>query len=1175
MSFDPGQNQHGEIAGAGQPAPASDSVHVPGGEPEYYADDSSIVLRDHRAGRSRMKFWTLVLATPLLLLLVAGGGGILYLYSRLASGPIELPTINQRLADALSEKAGPGLKFFVGRTSLKQGRVRPEIVIDKLSLAGANGQVILNAPQAVVSLDWLALAAGSVKPKRLTVAGLDLHVNVKPDGTLGVSAGQGELKLAPGAKRASAGASVTRPLDKRASPESKTRSLSDARAVAEILSQVFKQISGKNSQLSDLRSVGITKGRLFFNDQSRNKKTTFDDLEIDVTRSKDIIALDVSARGSAGPWRIKTTAKMSDRFNISVEAENLTLDDLALVAGVRNLPLDLDSKLAAQFKFEITNDGQLAGASGKFSSGAGILVLRDKDFEPVAVSAISGSLLWRGEDKKIVVEQLFYEAGKTTMTFAGLIHPPQGSEPGWSASLETNGPVLAAHQKLDGIAVPLDKIKIALAVEPDRKRLTLQQLLIRAKDYNFLVAGRFDYLEGNRRLQLTGQIDRSPVETVLSLWPGFIAVPARKWAMANLSGGTLEQLRGRIDFDEKALYAVTNLLPLPENSTDVRYSLSGVQVNYLPGTKPATGVHASGVSKGPLSIIEFTKGILPGEHGSALKLLRGEVKLREVKDEILDTIVTLVLDGKIAEYSSLLKQKGLSPHAPRDIDLASMRGRLQSELTMKFELARKKRTPEVKLSGKMKLSSLHIENFAGSAPLENAKLNVILKNGGIEGSGTGKLFSTGAKLKFRKSAGRALLGTIGLEIGDRERKRLGWKLQNVVSGPVGVKIAATFGKKDVLQAKVGLDFAGAELKNFAPGMAKPRGRAASASFKLISKGKLFVADNFSFKGPGVSARGSLEFNAKHEFKSARLTSLKFSPGDALRADISRTTKGMRVALTGSAIDLRSVLSGKSFQSDSKTNVKLTVRTGIATGFNGQVLGDFKLDMEKDAQGISGFKLLAKAGKSPINGRLLQRDANGPLVEITGRDAGTVLSFLDVYKKMVGGALRLRARPGKYGIAGSLEVRNFILRNEDALRKLVAQGGSQSVRNAGRRVNTTSVRFNKLQFGFQRSPTRLVIREGVLSGTEIGLTLAGSVDFGRDRVRMNGTFVPAYGLNNAFARVPLFGPLLAGGKNEGLLGVNFSVSGRVGRPVLNINPLSAIAPGFLRKIFGGIPAQSPR
>ena len=82
-----------------------------------------------------------------------------------------------------------------------------------------------------------------------------------------------------------------------------------------------------------------------------------------------------------------------------------------------------------------------------------------------------------------------------------------------------------------------------------------------------------------------------------------------------------------------------------------------------------------------------------------------------------------------------------------------------------------------------------------------------------------------------------------------------------------------------------------------------------------------------------------------------------------------------------------------------------------------------------------------------------------------------------------------------------------------------------------------------------------------------IKLDGAVDFDRDRLNVVGTFVPAYGVNNLFSQIPLFGPILGGGSNEGLFAVNFRATGAASAPQLTINPLSAIAPGLFRKIFG--------
>jgi hypothetical protein len=49
-------------------------------------------------------------------------------------------------------------------------------------------------------------------------------------------------------------------------------------------------------------------------------------------------------------------------------------------------------------------------------------------------------------------------------------------------------------------------------------------------------------------------------------------------------------------------------------------------------------------------------------------------------------------------------------------------------------------------------------------------------------------------------------------------------------------------------------------------------------------------------------------------------------------------------------------------------------------------------------------------------------------------------------------------------------------------------------------------------------------------------------------------------------VPLLGPILLGGEGEGIFGANFKIAGPVSDPKITVNPLSALAPGILRKLF---------
>src|SRR5262249_20330842 len=141
--------------------------------------------------------------------------------------------------------------------------------------------------------------------------------------------------------------------------------------------------------------------------------------------------------------------------------------------------------------------------------------------------------------------------------------------------------------------------------------------------------------------------------------------------------------------------------------------------------------------------------------------------------------------------------------------------------------------------------------------------------------------------------------------------------------------------------------------------------------------------------------------------------------------------------------------------------------------------------------------------------------------------------------------------------GLLNLRDFSVRGEGALDRAAAgnAAGTQS-----------GISFSAMRAEFTRQSGQLSVREGVVKGPIIGLTIEGNIDYNVNQVRMSGTIVPMYGLNNMFGQLPLIGIFLGGGSNEGLIGVTYEVVGSPSQPVLRVNPISAMAPGVLRKIF---------
>ncbi|MNT72628.1 hypothetical protein D3C72_2112500 [compost metagenome] len=89
---------------------------------------------------------------------------------------------------------------------------------------------------------------------------------------------------------------------------------------------------------------------------------------------------------------------------------------------------------------------------------------------------------------------------------------------------------------------------------------------------------------------------------------------------------------------------------------------------------------------------------------------------------------------------------------------------------------------------------------------------------------------------------------------------------------------------------------------------------------------------------------------------------------------------------------------------------------------------------------------------------------------------------------------------------------------------------------------------------------------MVRGEQVGATFQGMVRDAKGQIDLTGTFMPAYGLNRLFGELPVIGILLGNGRDRGLLGITFKLTGATEQPKLVVNPLSIIAPGVFRQIF---------
>jgi hypothetical protein len=237
---------------------------------------------------------------------------------------------------------------------------------------------------------------------------------------------------------------------------------------------------------------------------------------------------------------------------------------------------------------------------------------------------------------------------------------------------------------------------------------------------------------------------------------------------------------------------------------------------------------------------------------------------------------------------------------------------------------------------------------------------------------------------------------------------------------------------------------------------------------------------------------------------------------------------------------------------------LDLDVGVETvdGFNDETLHDVTLRLSVRRGVIAAFALAAKLGDGSVSGGLATAAGHRPTIRLAAGDAGAFLRWAGLYRRMRGGTLNIAMHaPDADGAVedGVASLRSFTVVDDPALRPL---GRLLFDR---RRAEHEHMRFAfaRLRLAFRTQAGRVTFSEGVLTGEPLGATLGGSVDLAQNRLDLRGVVVPAAQFSPI---VPIF---LPGGE---LIGSDYAMSGPPSAPVLRIDPLRALAPGFLRKLF---------
>jgi hypothetical protein len=1154
-----------------------------GGDGRYLAAYRRLLARHRRL----IKLVGITAGTLVTLVLLAGGA----LWWRLSSGPIQLDAFTPWLVSAIEENFGSRERVEVGGTQFERTsnggaavRVRDIVVRDP------DGTVVASAPKAEIRVSGLSLFSGHMRAESLNLVGAEMSVRIERDGDVTIfAAGANKHPIAtakvPAVITALGDLQATRqdksvPSPGAVSPGAVLPGKQDARqalprpptdSIAALLTWI-DSIGATGLDGHDLRELGLKDGTLVVDDERTGKRSTFQNISLSLERPlTGGVVVTFGSDNPEHPWGLSASIKPArDGYrSVALEARQVSANDLLLASRLGDGSLQVDLPLSASLRGEIGPNGIPQTLSGRIAADAGFISMGNDADGRIDLDRAEFTINWDASSRMLSVPFQVLSGGNR-LTLIGQVEAPAQPPGPWLFKIGGGTVVLAAPGGA-GEPVVLNRIALGGQFDPVKRRFVLDQGDIGNTEVGLAMSGNADYSSGDLHLAAGVAATRMSADALKRLWPVFVEPKVRDWFNEHLQSGSIERVTIAVNAPLNTLKASGP--PVPDDGLSIEALATNCTI------KPVAGLPALHDADLTVHIVGRNAQIAVGRatadmsSGRKLILSSGLFEVPDTAPHEPPARVRFKIEGPVPAAVELLSLDRLRDAASIPFDPTTTRGNMSAQVALGMPLKPDLPPGSTTYAIAVDATGFSAEHLIMGQKVEAADLKVNANNDGFQLKGDVKIGGAPANLEYRKQRNDsdAEVHIQGM-LDEAMRNNLGLDPTNSISGAIPMDVTGRVGTTGDRDGKftIAADLTPAQIDGFLTGWVKQSGKPARATFTVTTKPQSVRIDDLLIEGAGGGVKGSIELDSAGELQSANFPSYGFSDGDRTSLKVDRAPDGaLRVVMRGDAYDGRGFVKTTTGGPTNVQNAKrqpvdfdLDMKVGAVVGFNGEALRGLEMKMSRRAGEIRSLGLAAKIGRAgTLTADLRGRGDGRQIVDLESSDAGALFRFADVYTRMNGGQMTTIMDPPSTSNPtqlGSLNVRNFAIHDESQLERAVANGSQPG-------FNGNTIDFTGLKINFTRTPGHIALRDGVVRGPVLGGTIDGALDYTRDDVHLRGTLVPLYGANNLLGQLPVVG-LFLGGEKEGLVGVTYEVVGHPGTPVLHVNPLSALAPGLLRKVF---------
>lgn len=1026
---------------------------------------------------------------------------------RVTTAPVSVDFLTPYLERSFSAE---GVQVDVGRTQLTWDGARRDIELEarEWRIRDAEGQPLAYLPRVVLSLSLQALLRGTVAATSVELDRARLRVLRDQSGRFAFAGPLGDAEEVP-----------------------------DLSAFADAVLERMMQPPDPVHPVSYLQRIDIRNARILFDDRRLGRRVEVRDAGLHVWREVGGLGGQLAGRAALGGAEASLTSSLwyrADRqlLQAGLTIEGLELAEVAAWAGLEQLD-GVALSLGATVNADIPVDGRLPSGSFTLRGQRGSVDLPAVFSLPFAIAGVEAEGAFDGPAQRLDLQTLSMQLGA----------PGEG------------GPLLALRAEIARTAAGLD-----LGVEALATDVTVQDL----RDY----------------------------------WPIALRDGGRPWVATNITEGRAPQgsVRARVTLPDEA-----GAEPLVhELAGDFTYE--NLEVHYLRPLPPAVGI--DGHATFDADAFYFT---VESAELDDLRVPSGRVVISGLQEQTQYLEIDFPATGPLPTVLRLLEHPRLNLLGELGFSSEGSEGRAEAQVRFALPLEKEVTFDDVAVGVNGSLEAVLLRRAVLGQDLAGGPLALALDQDGMRVEGALTLGGVEARdvvwrEAFSGPGERTRVQAFVPRLDDAERARFGFDTAPHLTGPVSARLQLAADASGATSVDLELDLLQAEARIEELAWSKARGFPGDLSMRLHLRGDRPVAleELQVVAGSLALLGGRADFGAEGEpwnlyFPEAALgatevqqLSLRLLPGGGAEVEIGAGRLDLEPFLRDEedppppgAVPDTAVAEAPS------PPLRIVAPTLAQVRFGpDRYLQAVELRAQRDAAGWQELVLRGEVPRqlwryrdapSPADAETLRKrvslvygralDRPGYALNLEADDLGAALRAIDLFDTLEGGDLTVVGRsdgplpdsPMHFEVWAD----SYTLVEAPAMARLLTIASLSGLGNllAGEGI------------AFQRLVGELVLEDDRLStdllrayGPSLGITARGHLDLEGEDSLLRGTLVPAYSINQVLGAIPLLGFLLTGREGEGVLGVTYRLTGSIDEPQFSVNPLSVLAPGFLRGLF---------